>query len=886
MKKFYILTIIFALLGISQAWATTAKIEGSDWNNNRSWSNNDHVTFTLAGENTSYSDGITGTYLQIKGNTNYTVSWAVDPCYKIEVTQIKGKFGNGSTSKYEVYYNDIKCGTVKGWNTNDNVYLNGLSLGNNGSITISTTGDANIYWLEMTYTITPYTYTVIFHADDATDGTMANQAFNYGETKNLTTNGFERSYTVTYNPAGGNCEEASATADYEFAGWATSAGGAVVYTDAQSVSNLSTVDGGEVNLYAKWNSVAVTLPEATKEGSLFNGWYIGEVWVGKAGDTYVPSADIELTAHWVDKLIPQFVLDKTEIELEQKAVLTLTHVDNPTVQIAPEGILEYNAENGELTGIGVGEATITITQAATTTIAGKSEALKLNVTKKTPSLAVVLAGVEQSSITINPSLSAAVTFNKVSDGDVEVSPVSGNEFTVYDAGYITALYQEGTSVFRATLAETETYKGTSADFSVIVAYAEESDGSYVLVETDQHSVGVYDNNKGLEYDLSAPGKTLHVKVGKYSNAATNTLHIYGYKADGSESFHKEYDAGVLTTDGEDKHFDIEADVVKVKFIAGGTISKWFSNVRVTRRGFVEASAEEIQTAPTMAGEGTLAVKYSIANGGDLKIVCDNEKFTLDSYTIKNVDDKSGIVNIPVHFAAQAEEGKETANLIIYNGVYYAEYQISANVHKLIPVVTAPVANVLTFTDAEQELVAAGATDGGELQYRLGEGEWSTTVPAATNAGDYVVWYRVVGDEIYEDVAEASVNVTIAKAASVLTKDPEAKTGLVENGEEQVLIIAGETEDGELQYSLDGENYSAELPTGEEAGTYTVYYKVVGDVNHFDSTPATLEVIIAEATTTGISDIEAGSKAKKILRDGQIYILRDGKVYNINGFEVR
>ena len=882
MKKIYLFTILFALLGVGTVWASTAKIEEKDWNNNRSWSG-DHVTFTFAGENASYSDGVTGTYLQIKGSTTYTVSWAVDPCYKIEVTQIKGKFGNGSISKYEVNYNGIKCGTVGGWSTNDNIYLGNLSLGNNGSITISTTRDANIYFLEMTYTITPYTYTVIFHADDATDGTMANQTFNYGETKNLSANGFERSYTVSYNPAGGNCEEASANADYEFAGWATSAEGAAVYTNSQSVSNLSNVDGGEINLFATWNSVAVTLPTASKDGSLFNGWYNGEVWVGKAGDTYVPTADTELTAHWADKLTPMFTLDKTEIELDQKAILTLTNVENPTVQIAPEGIVEYNAENGELKGVGVGEATITITQAATSTIAGKSEALKLNVTKKTPSLAVVLADVEQSTITINPSLSATVAFNKISDGEVEVSPVSGEEYAVYEAGVVTASYKEGTAIFHATLAETETYKGTSADFNVIVAYADEANDSYVLVEDDQHSVGVYDNNKGLEYSLSAPGKTLYVKVGKYSNVATNTLHIYGYKEDGTESFHKEYDAGVLTTDGEDKSFDIAADVVKVKFIAGGTVSKWFSNVRVTRRGFIEASADEIQTELTVAGEGALTVKYSIANGGDLKIVCDNDKFTLDSYTIANVVNKNGEANIPVHFAAQDELGNYSAKLIIYNGVYHKELTITATVTKITPTVTAPVANELTYNGGAQALVSAGETDGGELQYRLGnEGEWSTSVPTAENAGDYVVWYQVVGNETYKDVEPASVNVTIEKADAVLITAPEGKTGLKEDGEAQVLVNAGEAEGGELQYSLDGENYSAELPTGVEAQTYVVWYKVVGDANHNDTDADYVEVVISSKVPTGVEETVAGQKAQKIIRNGQVLIIRDGRTYTVTG----
>ena len=37
---------------------------------------------------------------------------------------------------------------------------------------------------------------------------------------------------------------------------------------------------------------AVTLPEATREGFLFDGWYAGDTWVGKGGDSYQATADV------------------------------------------------------------------------------------------------------------------------------------------------------------------------------------------------------------------------------------------------------------------------------------------------------------------------------------------------------------------------------------------------------------------------------------------------------------------------------------------------------------------------------------------------------------------------------------------------------------------
>ena len=79
-------------------------------------------------------------------------------------------------------------------------------------------------------------YSVKFNknASDAT-GTMSNESFTYGTAKALTANAFAR-------------------AGYAFAGWATSASGAKVYNDKQSVNNLTATAGGTVDLYAVWTT--------------------------------------------------------------------------------------------------------------------------------------------------------------------------------------------------------------------------------------------------------------------------------------------------------------------------------------------------------------------------------------------------------------------------------------------------------------------------------------------------------------------------------------------------------------------------------------------------------------------------------------------------------
>ena len=161
----------------------------------------------------------------------------------------------------------------------------------------------------------------------------------------------------------------------------------------------------------------------------------------------------------------------------------------------------------------------------------------------------------------------------------------------------------------------------------------------------------------------------------------------------------------------------------------------------------------------------------------------------------------------------------------------------------------PAANQLTYNGEAQALVTAGESADGTLQYKLGaDGEWSENIPIATNAGEYVVYFRLKGDKNHIDIESnlSVVNVTIAKAAATVTA-PTAKTELVYNGNAQDLVSAGSVTDATLEYKL-GENgeWTAEVPTATNAGEYTVYYRVTVDNNHTGATEGSFKVAIAKA----------------------------------------
>lgn len=151
------------------------------------------------------------------------------------------------------------------------------------------------------------TYKVVYNANGGT-GSTATSNHKYGEAKTLTPNGFSKT-------------------GYSFAGWATSASGNVVYSNSQSVSNLTATNGGTVTLYAVWkaNSYTLTfnpnggtvsetsrkvaqgsplgkLPVPTRPGYIFNGWF--EYSYGGTQYTessIMGSSDLTIYASWTQK---------------------------------------------------------------------------------------------------------------------------------------------------------------------------------------------------------------------------------------------------------------------------------------------------------------------------------------------------------------------------------------------------------------------------------------------------------------------------------------------------------------------------------------------------------------------------------------------------------
>ena len=129
-----------------------------------------------------------------------------------------------------------------------------------------------------------------------------------------------------------------------------------------------------------------------------------------------------------------------------------------------------------------------------------------------------------------------------------------------------------------------------------------------------------------------------------------------------------------------------------------------------------------------------------------------------------------------------------------------------------------------------------------------------------DAGSYEAEWTFTPAEGYEEYATATGTVTIKvnKATPTFTA-PTAQENLTYTGQEQALITAGMTDHGTMQYSLtENGTYSQDIPTGTDAGAYTVWYRVIGDENHNDTAPASVAVSIRQKPLT-ITEVTAASK---------------------------
>ena len=201
-----------------------------------------------------------------------------------------------------------------------------------------------------------------------------------------------------------------------------------------------------------------------------------------------------------------------------------------------------------------------------------------------------------------------------------------------------------------------------------------------------------------------------------------------------------------------------------------------------------------------------------------------------------------------------------------------------------PILTLPDIITVDYTGAEIPVSAvtgkSAAFDGKDVP---GTWRWKAgqAITNATDTGSKTIVFTPADLVNYHPV-EGEVYVIISRVAPDYTA-PAAIDGLTYSGSAQALVRAGSTAHGKLLYSLSKDGtYSETIPTGTDAGEYTVWYKVEGDSNHKDSQPESVTATIAPKTVTATVTVSGGSltytgdplKPNVIVKDGDTVISPD------------
>ena len=258
--------------------------------------------------------------------------------------------------------------------------------------------------------------------------------------------------------------------------------------------------------------------------------------------------------------------------------------------------------------------------------------------------------------------------------------------------------------------------------------------------------------------------------------------------------------------------------------------------------------------------------------GSIQYQGHNYNFTDNAYLDGNDAvsvSKEGVLTLSTVAASTAKVGDQIGTItvpVVTTNYQKFEFTIKVYISERIPPNASGVtvsASDITYGQMlnESKLTATGTmkhpATGEEVK---GTFAWTNPEAKPGAAGDYTASWTFTPAAGYEEYAPATGTVTVKvnKATPTFTA-PTAQENLTYTGQEQALITAGMTDHGTMQYSLtENGTYSQDIPTGTDAGAYTVWYQVIGDENHNDTAPASVAVSIRQKPLT-ITGVTAASK---------------------------
>ena len=177
----------------------------------------------------------------------------------------------------------------------------------------------------------------------------------------------------------------------------------------------------------------------------------------------------------------------------------------------------------------------------------------------------------------------------------------------------------------------------------------------------------------------------------------------------------------------------------------------------------------IQKAPGSISYSTTAVQKTYGNAAFTNTLTATSGTGTGTVTYSSSNTSVATVNASSGQVTIQKAGSATITATVVDGANYSYATKTASytltVTKATPSVTAPTAKSgLVYSGSAQQLINAGSTTAGcTMQYRLdGSSTWYTDAASikGTAAQEYTVYYKVVGNDNYNDVAQQSITASI------------------------------------------------------------------------------------------------------------------------------
>ena len=405
-----------------------------------------------------------------------------------------------------------------------------------------------------------------------------------------------------------------------------------------------------VNVTKVSNTLTVTLPSTTMETEV--------------GNSITPTIDNKNN-------------DYTDI------VATITTQSISTIKDSDYGVISY--ENGVITARNAGTATIKFSQAATAKYTGyESETYTITVNKISNTITITnLGGGTATNIRLKYGATASLAYSATNtDTSPVVSRASGS-YTTFANNTITAGNSPGTDIYEIRQAETYKYEAGYAQFVITVNNTDEAIG-YVLDESTQYSHGT---GSGVvhTYTLSGPGETIFYSARTQWGAIYYNLYVE-YSTD-NENWKEAQNNQSLSDSYKDFSCSIpeEARYIRFRFPAGGTLTKYIKDVKVSRKTYVRASSNitNLGTLYTdQTATATFTVNYSTTNGGNINISTNNDNFAPSTASLTVANNSDATKTFTVTYTPDPDNlGEESAVITIGDLFYTQQITLTATSRK-------------------------------------------------------------------------------------------------------------------------------------------------------------------------------------------------------------